>query len=136
MNILNNPELKPCECNCGELIPIINKRGEFARYKHGHNWRGKTHKESAKLLCRISKLGELNPNYKNGKTIDNKGYVRVLISGVGYVKEHRLVYEKYYNCCLLNITDIHHINGNRKDNRIENLQPLYHWQHTQFHHAK
>lgn len=29
-----------CECGCGATIPDINKRGERARFKHGHNYRG------------------------------------------------------------------------------------------------
>lgn len=38
------------------------------------------------------------------------------------VREHRLVYEQHYNCCLLPSTAIRHKNGINWDNRIENLE--------------
>lgn len=101
--------IKFCECGCGEQV----KR----RFREGHNIRGSG-----------------NPCWKGG--ISHSGdYIRILKPDhphkdvENYVKEHRLIYEEFYKCCLLKWVDIHHINGNKRDNEISNLQPLSHSQH-------
>ena len=55
----------------------------------------------------------------------------------GYVAEHRLVYERYLERFLDSKEVIHHINGNREDNRIENLQIVVeNSEHIQKYHKK
>lgn len=48
----------------------------------------------------------------------------------GYVFEHRLVFEEFYKCCLLDWVDIHHKNGDKTDNRKDNLMALIHGEHS------
>lgn len=74
-------------------------------------------------------FGEDNPNYKDGKKITDQGYVQLLVGREhpmagrgGYVLEHRYVMSEYLERPLRRCEVVHHINGNRKDNRIENLE--------------
>jgi hypothetical protein len=53
----------------------------------------------------------------------------------GRVFEHILVYEQFHRCCVLMWGIIHHISGDRQDNRIENLEGMTRAQHN-IHHKK
>lgn len=77
-----------------------------------------------------------------GRVSDGQGYVMIWKpdhshrTKENYVKEHRLIWEQHHKASLLPWAHIHHINGIRDDNRIENLQGLTHGQHTSITHAK
>lgn len=77
-------------------------------------------------------IGEKNGQWKGGYVIDGAGYIRKLISPNTYIKEHRDIW-KYYNGEIPEKMVIHHINRNKKDNRIENLQLMTNSEHTSFH---
>lgn len=73
----------------------------------------------------------------SGKWI-NYGYVWVYkpthhFARKGAVREHRLVWEEHNKASLLPWTDVHHINGDRADNRPENLEAMMKGQHTRNH---
>ena len=53
-----------------------------------------------------------------------------------YCYEHHLVYFQKYGIIPQKREIIHHKNGNKHDNRIENLELLSTNKHTQFHHTK
>jgi len=71
-----------------------------------------------------------NPNWKGGKKLHKKGYVQILIDGK-YVLEHRYIMEQLIGRTLTEWETVHHINGNRSDNRPENLELKINEEHPQ-----
>ena len=73
-------------------------------------------------------VGKRNFNWKGGRFVSIQGYVYILkpnhphATKMGYVLEHRLVIEKKIGRYLLPTERVHHINGIKSDNRIDNLK--------------
>jgi hypothetical protein len=88
---------------------------------------GKILPESTRAKMSAAHLLGKNANWKGGKTITKDGYVAIrcpshpYANGVGYVREHRLVIEAHLGRVLLPSEVVHHINGDKTDNRYENL---------------
>lgn len=59
-----------------------------------------------------------------GRIITPQGYVRILdvTKRQKYILEHRYIMEQYLGRYLTKKENVHHINGNKQDNRIENLE--------------
>lgn len=86
-------------------------------------------------LCRERMIaahkGRRSFAWKGGRYIDNHGYVMIWNPShpnakggrdKSYVAEHRMVMSNHIGRPLLRTEQVHHINGDRSDNRIENLE--------------
>lgn len=73
-------------------------------------------------------MGPFNRIWKGGRIVNKRGYVMIRspqhpkANGKSYVFEHRLVMEAHLGRFLLSDENVHHLNGIRDDNRIENLE--------------
>jgi hypothetical protein len=109
-----------CE-TCGRnFYPWYNTRQRFCSHKC-HGVFLKTHPAPVALP------GVLSVNWRGGRYTDKRdGYVYVRV-GVGQtkshkMKEHRLIMAEYLGRPLKHNEIVHHKNGNRADNRLENLE--------------
>jgi hypothetical protein len=117
---------KLCGCGCGESIIARNKNGPLT-YKIGH-------------AIRIMPKGDKHYNWNNGKTFHAAGYIfrscpghpRATKRGK-YVLEHILVMEQSLGRYLFTYERVHHINGIKNDNRLENLQLETDREHKSYH---
>ncbi len=80
--------------------------------------------------------GGTNFGFRNeGKSGKSNPYIRIQVNKVR-VKEHRYIMENHLGRKLEKDEHVHHINGNEKDNRIENLQVLSPSEHSRLHKSK
>ncbi len=67
------------------------------------------------------------------KWITHQGYVRLSFNG-HKILQHRHIIEQVLGRPLQSNEEVHHINGNKQDNRVENLKLLTELEHNGIHH--
>lgn len=106
---------------------IVIASGRVKNAKHRDECNCQRCRMTAKELVR-----EDNPTWNGGKSVTAKGYTTILVDRDdplrlmadknGYVLEHRAVMARSLGRTLASYEHVHHLNGNRSDNRLENLE--------------
>lgn len=107
----------------------------------GLSGRGKVLTEETRDKMSKAKKGKyIRPSKFGGHRKERTdGYISVYApthpghTSEGYVMEHRLIMEEHIGRFLADNEVVHHINRNRKDNRIENLKLMTASEHMSFH---
>lgn len=126
-----------CECGCGKETNICKYTDRAKRFFKGYPYPRRRGHSIAN-----AKRGSEHFNYKGGFYYDKSGYKKVRDVGNpdadsdGFIFEHRLVVARHIGRRLSRDEIVHHINEDKTDNRIENLQILSRSEHLSLHKQK
>lgn len=123
------------------LLKLIPNKSKQAIYKKAYKMGMRKTPEAEFRNRSEANRGEKCYNWKGGVKRNKAGYRLLLRPGhhradtTGYVMEHIVVWEEETGTILPDNCCIHHLNGIKDDNRIENLCVMLHGAHTVYHHT-
>ena len=123
-----------------ELLELFPDRTLTSIYKKAYKSGLRKSKEIEFMNRSAAKKGEKSGSWKGGRKETEKGYILRLCPNhdradkSGYVMEHILVFEEKTGVKVPKNCVIHHLNGDKADNRIENLCMMEYGAHTAYHH--
>lgn len=116
-----------------DLVPVLNRSKQSIDHKAQRLGLKKT--DELLYSNRSARRGEKSPTWQGGKTHSTKGYV-VLSNNGNVIFEHRAVMETHLGRKLTDDEVVHHINGDKTDNRLENLQLMTRGEHSTMHNKR
>ena len=116
-----------------DLVPVLHRSKQSIDHKAQRLGLKKT--DELLFDNRSARRGEKSPTWKGGKTRSRKGYV-VLRNDGDVIFEHRAVMEEHIGRKLTEDEVVHHINGDKTDNRLENLQMMTRGEHSTMHNKR
>lgn len=115
------------------------------RWAKNYGFKFRNMRDACKLRCKLKPhtnpgrkgmpkrglMGKDNPAWKGG-FIRKDGYKVISVDGEQRL-EHRYIWEQYHKKPIPQGHQVHHINGKKADNRIENLKVVSNSEHQKLH---